>query len=55
MSLLSLLAAVAVTNLPPPYYSVEAAALGASVERQVEILARPLREKIADAVLPLVK
>lgn len=46
MSLLSLLAAVAVTNLPPPYYSVEAAALGASVERQVEILARPLRENM---------
>lgn len=43
---LSLLASVAVTNLPPPYYSVYADAVNAPLERQLDYLALPLRENV---------
>lgn len=41
-----LIAAMAVTNMPPPYYSVYADAVGASLGKQVELLAMPLRENV---------
>ena len=46
MALASLLASLAVTNMPPPYYSVYADAVNAPLEKQVAFLAMPLRENV---------
>lgn len=40
------MAALTVTNMPPPYYGVYADAVGAPLEKQIEILAMPLRENV---------
>ena len=46
LGLLGAIAVGAVTNMPPPYYGVYAAAVDAPPARQVEILALPLHENV---------
>ncbi|MGN0855694.1 MAG: heparinase II/III family protein [Kiritimatiellia bacterium] len=41
-----LLAMLAVTNMPPPYYTVYAEAVGAPLAKQIEFLAMPQRENV---------
>lgn len=40
------MAGLAVTNMPPPYYTVYADAVNAPLAKQVEILSMPLRENV---------
>ena len=40
------MASLAVTNMPPPYYGVYAQAVGAPLEKQLEFLSMPLRENV---------
>lgn len=40
------MASLAVTNMPPPYYGVYAGAVGAPLEKQLEFLSMPLRENV---------
>ena len=40
------MASLAVTNMPPPYYGVYAQAVGAPLEKQIEFLSMPLRENV---------
>ena len=46
IGLIGAIAVGAVTNMPPPYYGVYAAAVNATPADQVEMLAMPLRENV---------